>query len=43
MPDIFRYIFHSESVPPQGANRGRLNVAQVDALIEHAEAGAEPC
>ncbi len=37
MPDIFRYAFHSESVPPAGANRGRLADARVDALIEAAE------
>lgn len=36
-PDIFRYAFHSASVPPQGANRGRLVDAEVDALIEAAE------
>ena len=37
MPDIFRYIFHSDSVPPAGANRGRLQNSRVDALIEQAE------
>ena len=37
MPDIFRYIFHSGSVPPAGANRGRLQNSRVDALIEQAE------
>ncbi len=37
MPDIFRYAFHSASVPPAGANRGRLRDARVDALIEAAE------
>jgi peptide/nickel transport system substrate-binding protein len=36
-PDIFRYAFHSASVPPQGANRGRFRSATVDALIEAAE------
>ncbi len=35
-PDIFRYVFHSESLPPGGANRGRLNEARVDALIGRA-------
>ena len=42
-PDIFRYAFHSASVPPAGANRGRFRSAIVDALIEQAErdAGAE--
>lgn len=33
-PDIFRYVFHSESVPPNGANRGRFKDAAVDRLIE---------
>lgn len=36
-PDIFRYVFHSQSTPPQGANRGRFADAQVDALIEQAQ------
>ncbi len=36
-PDIFRYVFHSESLPPRGANRGRLRDARVDSLIEQAE------
>ncbi|HEC18247.1 MAG TPA: ABC transporter substrate-binding protein [Gammaproteobacteria bacterium] len=36
-PDIFRYVFHSESVPPNGANRGRFRDSQVDRLIEAAE------
>ncbi|MCI0401138.1 MAG: ABC transporter substrate-binding protein [Gammaproteobacteria bacterium] len=37
LPDIFRYVFHSTSVPPQGANRGRFINAQADRLIEAAE------
>lgn len=44
LPDIYRYAFHSASVPPDGANRGRLNDPQMDALIVRAEAsdaGAE--
>lgn len=40
-PDIFRYAFHSSSVPPAGANRGRYADAGVDALIEAAEASAD--
>jgi len=40
MPDIFRYAFHSEAVPPKGANRGRLHNSQIDALIEQAEQAA---
>jgi len=35
-PDIFRYAFHSASLPPEGANRGRLADPQVDALLERA-------
>lgn len=35
-PDIFRYAFHSASVPPNGANRGRYRDPQADALIEAA-------
>lgn len=37
-PDIFRYAFHSESFPPAGANRGRLQHEEVDRLIETARA-----
>ncbi len=32
-PDVFRYIFHSDSVPPDGANRGRFQDDMVDRLI----------
>ncbi|WPL19081.1 Dipeptide-binding protein [Thiorhodovibrio winogradskyi] len=35
-PDIFRYVFHSASAPPHGANRGRFRDARVDDLIERA-------
>jgi peptide/nickel transport system substrate-binding protein len=38
LPDIFRYAFHSDSLPPDGANRGRLIDKRVDALIDAAEA-----
>ena len=37
-PDIFRYVFHSTSAPPDGANRGRFASPEVDRLIEEAEA-----
>jgi peptide/nickel transport system substrate-binding protein len=40
-PDAFRYIFHSKSVPPDGANRGRYASRRVDALIEQAESEAD--
>jgi peptide/nickel transport system substrate-binding protein len=36
-PDIFRYVFHSGSLPPAGANRGRYADAETDRLIEQAE------
>ena len=37
IPDIFRYVFHSTSIPPNGANRGRFVDAKADAMIEAAE------
>ena len=37
-PDIFRYAFHSQSIPPHGANRGRFMSSMADTLIEQAEA-----
>lgn len=37
-PDVFRYVFHSASVPPGGANRGRYRSPRVDRLIETARA-----
>ncbi len=36
-PDVFRNVFHSGSLPPEGANRGRLNNKNIDHLIEQAE------
>lgn len=36
LPDAFRHIFHSEALPPAGANRGAFADAQCDALIEAA-------
>lgn len=35
-PDIFKYVFHSQSIPPKGANRGHLLDPEVDALIDSA-------
>jgi peptide/nickel transport system substrate-binding protein len=35
-PDIFRYVFHSASVPPDGANRGRFRSPRADRMIEAA-------
>lgn len=37
-PDIFRYAFHSTSLPPDGANRGRFSQPEVDRLIDAARA-----
>jgi peptide/nickel transport system substrate-binding protein len=39
-PDIFRYAFHSGSLPPEGANRGRLVDPHTDRMIEAAEQAA---
>ena len=36
-PDIFKYVFHSGSLPPDGANRGRYFSKQVDTLLENIE------
>jgi len=36
-PDILRYAFHSESMPPGGANRGQYRSVQTDRMIEQAE------
>jgi peptide/nickel transport system substrate-binding protein len=35
-PDMFNLIFHSKSVPPNGANRGHYSNPRVDELIEFA-------
>lgn len=40
-PEIFRYVFHSESIPPKGANRGRYSSSVVDELIAKAELTAD--
>lgn len=37
-PDIFRWVFHSDSVPPNGANRGRFFNDEADRLLDAAEA-----
>jgi peptide/nickel transport system substrate-binding protein len=33
-PDIFYYVFHSKSIPPAGANRGRCSDPRLDRLLE---------
>jgi len=40
-PDIFDYVFHSESVPPHGANRGRFRSTRADAFIDLARAAPD--
>lgn len=35
-PDIFQYVFASDAIPPNGANRGRYRDSVADALIERA-------
>ena len=37
-PDIFHYVFHSDSIPPGGANRGRYRDTRTDAWLEAAAA-----
>lgn len=36
-PDIFRYAFHSDAIPPVGANRGHYADALADRLMAQAE------
>lgn len=36
-PDIFRYAFHSDAIPPAGANRGRYSDPVADRLMTQAE------
>jgi peptide/nickel transport system substrate-binding protein len=33
-PDIYYHVFHSDSTPPRGANRGAYSNPEVDALLE---------
>ncbi len=33
LPDIFRQVFHSQSIPPNGANRGHYGNPRLDALL----------
>jgi len=35
-PDIFQYVFDSDAIPPNGANRGRYRDSQADELIRAA-------
>ncbi len=36
-PDSYRYLFHGDSLPPAGANRGRFHSETANRLIEAAE------
>lgn len=40
-PDIFRTIFHSQSVPPHGANRGRYSDPELDELLDKVQTEPE--
>lgn len=42
LPDIFRNVFHSASVPPSGANRGRYSNNKVDGLLSLAQTEQDP-
>lgn len=35
-PDIFQYVFASDAIPPNGANRGRYRSEQADQIIQQA-------
>lgn len=40
-PDILRTVFYSNSVPPDGANRGRFADPAVDRLLDDAQSAAD--
>lgn len=40
-PDVFENVFHSNYMPPKGANRGHYRNAQVDKLIEASQTVAD--
>jgi peptide/nickel transport system substrate-binding protein len=41
-PNVLRVFLHSASVPPAGANRGRVRDADVDRLLDEGDAVLEP-
>jgi peptide/nickel transport system substrate-binding protein len=41
-PNVLRVFLHSTSVPPAGANRGRVRDADVDRLLDEGDAVLEP-
>jgi peptide/nickel transport system substrate-binding protein len=40
-PDIFRYAYGTNAMPPKGGNRGRYSNARVDALLTSAAASSD--
>jgi peptide/nickel transport system substrate-binding protein len=41
-PDMFNLIFHSKSIPPNGANRGHYSNKRLDELVEFARKEVDP-
>jgi len=41
-PNVLRVFLHSSSIPPAGANRGRVRDAEVDRLLDLGEATLDP-
>jgi len=41
-PNVLRVFLHSSSIPPEGANRGRVRDAEVDRLLDEGETTPDP-
>lgn len=41
-PDVYFVLFHSESIPPYGNNRGRYRNPELDRMLEAGRKGASP-
>jgi peptide/nickel transport system substrate-binding protein len=41
-PNVLRVFLHSSSIPPEGANRGRVRDAEVDRLLDEGAATLDP-
>ncbi|GAC1556210.1 MAG: ABC transporter substrate-binding protein [Polyangiales bacterium] len=41
-PNVLRIFLHSSSIPPAGANRGRIRDAEVDRLLDEGESTLDP-
>ncbi|MFH1479863.1 MAG: ABC transporter substrate-binding protein [Pseudomonadota bacterium] len=41
-PDAFHYVFHSEMIPPKGANRGFYRNPKLDTLIDQSRETQDP-